>query len=63
MPKIIAPFIPANIATKAAPPGVTQATLRDALWDIENQRREGKTDAHEALKTVFTTVETQRKAG
>lgn len=64
MPKITPPAIAPTIATRAALPGVTQTTLRAALQSIEDQRREGKkTDAHEALKTVFDTVENQRRAG
>lgn len=63
MPKITAPVIATNIGTKSVAPGVTNATMRDALWDIENQRREGKTDAHEALKSVFIQVERQRRGG
>lgn len=63
MPKIVPLVIATNIGTRTVAPGVTNATLRDVLWDIENQRREGKTDAHEALKSVFVQVETQRRGG
>lgn len=63
MPKITPPTIAATVGTKAAAPSSTKASLNTALWDIENQRREGKTDAHEALKSIFATVENQRKAG
>lgn len=63
MPKVTPPSIASNLATKAAAAGATRIGIAAALQDIENQRREGKTDAHEALKTVFDTVERQRKAG
>lgn len=63
MPKIVKPTIAATVGTKLAAPGATNISLRAALQDIEDQRREGKTDAHEALKAVFDTVESQRKAG
>jgi len=61
MPKVLAPTIAATVGTKLAAPGATKDALHLALWDIENQRREGKTDAHEALQTLFATVEGQRK--
>lgn len=63
MPKITTPVIAATVGTKTAAPSSMATSLRTALWDIENQRREGKTDAHEALKATFDTVERQRKAG
>lgn len=63
MPKITAPTIAATVGTKAAAPSSTKDILHAALWDIENQRRTGGTDAHEALATMFATVERQRKAG
>lgn len=63
MPKITAPTIAATVGTKTAAPSSMKDSLNAALWDIENQRREGKTDAHEALKATFDTVEKQRKAG
>lgn len=61
MPKVTAPTIAATVGRPTAAPGASKDALHAALWDIENQRREGKTDAHEALQTIFATVESQRK--
>lgn len=63
MPKVTPPAIAATVATKQAAPGVTRVSIAAALQNIEDQRREGKTDAHEALKATFATIESQRKAG
>lgn len=63
MPKIVKPTIAATVATKQAAPGSTRVSIAAALQSIEDQRREGATDAHEALKATFDTIETQRKAG
>lgn len=63
MPKIVKPTIAAALATKTAAPGATVLGIRAALQSIEDQRREGATDAQEALKATFDTIESQRKAG
>lgn len=63
MPKITTPTIAATVGTKAAAPSSMHTSIRTALQDIETQRREGKTDAHEALKAMYDTIESQRKAG
>lgn len=63
MPKIVKPTIAASLGTRLALPGSLHAGLRVALQSIEDQRREGLTDAHEALKATFDTVENQRRAG
>jgi len=63
MPKIVKPTVPATVGLKTAVPGAAQTSLRAALQSIEDQRREGKTDAQEALKDTFDTYEAQRRAG
>lgn len=63
MPKITPPTIAATVATRTALPGATQVAIRTALQSIEDQRREGKTDAHEALKATLLTIDNQRRAG
>lgn len=63
MPKIVKPTIAATVATKQAAPGSTRTSIAAALQSIEDQRREGATDAQEALKATFDTIESQRKAG
>jgi hypothetical protein len=63
MPKVTTPTIPAGIATSSAAPGAVHANLKAALQSVEDQRREGKTDAQAALKAVMDNIEDQRRRG
>ena len=63
MAKITSPTIAATLGTKNAAPSSLHPGLRVAFQSIEDQRREGKTDAQEAIATMMAIVEAQRRAG